>query len=249
MAVYRLNSHGSVSGQPLSDVREALLAGWQLPELVRSELPSIVGLHCPISGAEASCEDRFVLFLAGAAHFEIVRGEDGYAVRAIQFGNFAEDETVFEAGGDFAMAGASGVAEGRFYPWRPAGPGRSSDGVKLDWLMAPAEISGVVVEPPSGGCPETITLRVPAAALVEDPKGAEIVEVDLFDGPVPIDYQTSARSRPRELVTAVPGPVEHEFVIRVDPGMLDGAICSSQVIGMAVRGSTGVKIAGYRILP
>ncbi|MEX0781825.1 MAG: hypothetical protein WD557_04180 [Dehalococcoidia bacterium] len=249
MHVYRLGSHGTTVREPLSEVRTAVLSNWQFPELANAAQPRIVGLHCPIADAGGDCGERFVLFLAGAPHFEITRNAASYVVTALQFNHFAPDESVFENGGEFAMAGASGTRDARFYPWRPGEAGRDADAVKEGWLMAPADISGVVVEPHEGSCPATVTLSVPEAALVQDPKGPEIVEVDLFDGPLPVDYQTSERSRPREKVRAIGGAAEHEFEIRIDSSMLQGEMCSAGVIGMAVHGSTGPKIAGYRIVP
>lgn len=248
MRVYYLNSHGTVAAEPLVEVRQAILSGWQFEERLGSEQPRIVGLHCPVAGTGASCDELFVLVLAGAPHFEVSRGAAGYAITALQFSHFAENGSVFDTGGDFAMSGASGVREAHFYPWRPSS-GRDGDAVRRDWLMAPAEISGVVVTPHEGSCPTTLTLRVPEAALVQEPKGAEIVEVDLFDGPVAIDYQTNERSRPREVVQAALGAVEQEFEIQINSSMLDGRMCSVEMVGMVVHGSAGPKVAGYRVVP
>lgn len=242
---------GKVVAEPLREVRRAVLAGGQgLPSgyVTSGSQPRIIGLHCPIDRHSANCSNHFVLFLAGATHFDIVRGETGLKVEAVQFGNFARDAGLLVTGGDFGLAGDGAIKDGRFLPWRPNLIGIDTGDVKEDWLMAPSEISGVVVQPQVGPCPVKLILRVPEASLVQDPKGPEIFEVWLYEGSIGLGDELHNRTRPREVVLASAASEEHYFQIALDSSMLGGKLCAAETVGMVVWGTTAPKIAGYQVI-
>jgi hypothetical protein len=249
--VHVLNSDGyHVVADPLREIRVSILE----PQLEldnaderAAEHPRILGFHCPIEPSGANCSGGFVLYFEGSLQLWLVPREGRLRIEAMQSGTFAPDQQPFRDGGEFLMAWGQDVTPGRFYPWKPAAAGGAPLAVREAWLLAPSEITGVVVDPPSGACPSTLRISVPEAATVADLKGPEIGEVMIFGGAIglveSVDDRERARVRVRDLAEVAP----HAFELRLDETMLDGGICEHRVLSLVVGALSGPLIGAYRI--
>jgi len=221
-----------------ADLRESILNG--------TGNVAATGFHCPERAGRADCESVFVLFLSGAANLRVDRFDGGYAVTALQFGDFAEDRTVFDRGGTFPMPlYANAVVPGRFEPWSAATEPPPPAAMVERWLNAPLDVPRLLLVPNEGPCPTSLAISGSGFfGHANDPKDARFV-IELYAGQV---GTVPPVVRPRPSFTATkPVGADGTFKEVITLSAADRYVCAQGVISVVVGGRPDRAVAYYQV--
>lgn len=238
--VHVFNSDGgTVQESILPALRDAVLGSGPGVGGKSSLPPHIIGIHCPVSAGSAACRDEFVVYFDGAPNVGVRAVGERLRIGWLQFGNFAEDPSVWRTGGDLAYAHTD-LLPGRFWPWRPAPTREALDIVKERWLFAPPPVADLRAEPSEGACPAEVTLRLVPAPGPFKPGKEPVPVARIFPGIVGGGQAATSRSGYVE-VPPTGNPADGTLNLAIPP-----SACQGDILTIVLAGDRW-RVAGYRV--
>lgn len=251
--ITRLQSDGgTVEPSLLPQLRMAILddADQSLGYYVE---PHVIGIHCPVVSGSPDCGEQFIVYFSmsmPAARLLVARKSEGYRVVGLQMGDTVEKLGAIAVHGGELPYVHDKVGPGWFFPWRGDYLPDPGHDVPRRWLLAPPEVAGVTVRPPSGSCPATLTLTLPAAPP-SAPGKEPLPSVWIVAGARGIQHSVGIPGRPPLVVQEPPWlPDGRSFEVRLERDMLNGTLCEAETITLIVWGGPeGPVVGGYSVQP
>ncbi len=246
--IRRLQSDGgTVETSLLPWIRHVILGGVSEP-VSAYVAPHPIGIHCALAGGVPDCTGPFVIYFEfplPGMHFVVEREGAGFVIRSIQMGNTTDDRDFALHPGPLLLALES-LVDGWFYPWKGQQFPDPDLTVPRRWLLAPPEVTGVVVSPASGPCPTTLTLTFPEAPVAE-PGKEPLPSVWIVAGVSGIEV--GIPGRPPLVEQNPPWLADgRSFEVQLDADMLGGTLCDGDTVSFRLGGGPdGWVLAGYAI--